>query len=117
MIHKCNIFESKFIKFGRIFLTTMLKVMIAKFWLRIDRWLSGNGFHRFIIPVVLAIVAFLAVFGILKLSIKHGCFGFENLKFATDSCRRIGDIGDAAFFIYSPMEARIHSRDIRLLET
>lgn len=73
--------------------------MIAKFWLRIDRWLSGNGFHRFIIPGVLAIGAFLAVWGILELSIIiRGYFGFEKLNFAADSCRPIGNIGDAAFF-------------------
>ena len=70
--------------------------MIAKFWLRIDRWLSGNGFHRFIIPFVLAIGAFLAVLLILKVSICCGTFELEKLRFAADSDRPIGDIGDAA---------------------
>ena len=72
--------------------------METKFWLRIDRWLSGNGFHRFIIPVVLAISAYLAVLVILIWSIHRGCFGPDNLKFAADSCRPIGDIWDAACF-------------------
>ena len=71
--------------------------METKFWLRIDRWLSGNGFHRFIIPVVLAISAYLAVLVILILPILRDCSGLDNLKFAADSCRPIGDIwGDIA---------------------
>ena len=72
--------------------------METKFWLRIDRWLSGNGFHRFIIPVVLAISAYLAVLVILILPILRDCSGLDNLKFAADSCRPIGDIWDAACF-------------------
>ena len=70
--------------------------METKFWLRIDRWLSGNGFHRFIIPVALAIIAYLAVLLILTVPILRRVTGLDNLEFAADSCRPIGDIWDAA---------------------
>lgn len=68
--------------------------MASKFWLHIDRWLAGKGWHRFIIPTVLAFIVLISV--TLIWTISNKCFCLESVK--VPGSYRITNTLDGAFY-------------------